>query len=324
MDISKDLSTSDMDQLIHRGWLAPETKLLAQGKAGEGNMNLVIRLETNRGNLILKQSKPFVVKYPQIAAPRERILVEYAYYQKIQDNPALVAHSPGIIGFDAIDYLMAMADLGPGRDFLGLYSKQVLLSGSQITLLTEYLKNLHAINPFPFPDNSILKALNHEHIFSYPFKVENGFDLDTIQAGLQSVALPYKKDLLLKKRISDLGHRYLTDGNTLVHGDFYPGSWLAVQDGLKIIDPEFAHVGDAEFDLAVLIAHLKMALLPGEQIAQVLKSYPAASLDHTLINQYTGVEIMRRLIGLAQLPLSLDLDQKHSLLEEARSLLLNE
>jgi 5-methylthioribose kinase len=28
-----------------------------------------------------------------------------------------------------------------------------------------------------------MRKLNYEHIFEYPFKMENGFDLDGIQAG---------------------------------------------------------------------------------------------------------------------------------------------
>jgi 5-methylthioribose kinase len=34
--------------------------------------------------------------------------------------------------------------------------------------------------------------------FEYPFKEENGFNLDDIQDGLQELALPYKKDVELK------------------------------------------------------------------------------------------------------------------------------
>jgi 5-methylthioribose kinase len=51
--------------------------------------------------------------------------------------------------------------------------------------------------------NTELRTLNYEHIFEYPFKEENGFNLDDIQDGLQELALPYKKDVELKKTLSD-------------------------------------------------------------------------------------------------------------------------
>ena len=34
--------------------------------AGEGNMNVVLRIKTNKRTFILKQSRPFVQKYPDL------------------------------------------------------------------------------------------------------------------------------------------------------------------------------------------------------------------------------------------------------------------
>jgi 5-methylthioribose kinase len=48
--------------------------------------------------------------------------------------------------------------------------------------------------------NTELRTLNYEHIFEYPFKEENGFNLDDIQDGLQELALPYKKRCRIKEK----------------------------------------------------------------------------------------------------------------------------
>ena len=45
-------------------------------------------------------------------------------------------------------------------------------------------------------------------------------------------------------------------------------------------------------------------------------------LDAALVAGYAGVEIMRRLIGVAQLPLSYDIDRKRSLLRLSRRLVV--
>jgi 5-methylthioribose kinase len=45
--------------------------------------------------------------------------------------------------------------------------------------------------------------------------------------------------------------------------------------------------------------------------------------DEKLLNQFVGVEILRRIIGLAQLPLSLSLETKKELLKEAKGLIIN-
>jgi 5-methylthioribose kinase len=54
--------------------------------------------------------------------------------------------------------------------------------------------------------------------------------------------------------------------------------------------------------------------------AQVQKQY-ILPVDWSLVQQYRGVEILRRLIGIAQLPVSLSLTAKKSLLALARTYL---
>jgi 5-methylthioribose kinase len=153
---------------------------------------------------------------------------------------------------------------------------------------------------------------------------QNGFDLDNIQAGLQSEAMLYKKDEELKSIVKTLGDKYLADGPYLLHGDYYPGSFLKTNSGVKVIDPEFCFYGFAEFDLGVFIAHLKMSQQSQELIDVVLLNYKKGTdFDEKLLNQFVGVEILRRVIGLAQLPLSLSLETKKKLLKEAKGLIIN-
>jgi 5-methylthioribose kinase len=166
-----------------------------------------------------------------------------------------------------------------------------------------------------------MKKLNHQHIFILPYLQENGFNMDEVQDGLQQLSSLVKENHVLTKKIEDLGERYLDQGKVLLHGDFYPGSWLATEKGLKIIDTEFAFLGDPEFDLGIMLAHLKMAQVSESLIQHVIKSYP---LDNSLLAQYTGVEILRRFFGLAQLPLSLSLSQKKELALFAINLIIDE
>ncbi|MCH6200443.1 phosphotransferase [Aquiflexum sp. LQ15W] len=305
------------------GLLFPDEQILEYSKAGEGNMNVVVRLKTETRSLILKQSRPFVVKYPTIPAPLGRIFIEDDYYRIINSHEFLSGFSPKIILRDSKNHLVAMDDLGIGADFMGIYSKKINLSEDEIATLPEYLLSLHKLEIRNFSDNMDMKKLNHEHIFFYPFMEFNGFDLDSIQPGLQAMSMKFKTDLKLKNAVKTLGKRYLEKGKHLLHGDFYPGSWIRVDSGLKVIDPEFAFMGDAEFDLGVLIAHLKMAKANPETIQNIVSHYTSKSLiDEKLLHQYTGTEILRRLIGLAQLPLALTLEEKSALADEAATLIL--
>lgn len=320
--------TEQFDELVEdyinsQGWIKPGAKIYDYNRAGEGNMNFVIRVCTNYGNVILKQSRAYVEKYPQIPAPIGRIAIEKAFYEKISKNVLLQSYSPKIIGYDAMFYALALEDLGYGKDFMFVYQEPGNISEKDLFVLVDYLLELHNLEVKEFPENLEMKKLNHEHIFLYPFFEGNEMDLDLIQEGLQSLAEDFKNDIELKEAVTVLGENYLNLGNVLLHGDFYPGSWLKVGDALKVIDPEFAFLGDREFDLGVLLAHLYLADVDKDLILLVKKYYiEHANVDLELLKKYIGVEIIRRLIGLAQLPLALTIDNKREKLLFARNLIL--
>lgn len=290
--------------------------------AGESNMNLVLRIATNHRNVILKQSKPYVRKFPQIPAPINRIMVEKEFYTLMESDPILASFSPKVYHFDPENYILLTEDLGKAIDFMEIYSKGFSLSDSIIAQLAAYLNALHSLQVSSFPENLEMKQLNHIHIFNFPFEEENGFDLDTVQPGLQTLSLKYKRDNELKKVIQNLGEQYLATGKTLVHGDFYPTSWLQIGEEIRIIDPEFGFMGDPEFDLGVLFAHFKLSKQAHSLKLDFLKKY-TNSYSEAKINQYESIEIMRRLIGIAQLPVKLSLSEKAELLSDASSQLLS-
>lgn len=290
--------------------------------AGESNMNLVLRIATNHRKVILKQSKPYVRNFPQIPAPINRIMVEKQYYSLMESDPVLASFSPQVYRFDPENYILLTEDLGKAIDFMEIYSKGFLLPESITAQLAAYLNALHSLKPSGFPENLEMKKLNHIHIFNFPFQEDNGFDLDTIQLGLQALSLPYKRNVELKKVIQNLGEQYLSTGKTLVHGDFYPSSWLQVGTEIRVIDPEFAFMGDGEFDLGVLFAHFKLSRQPDSLRIHFLKKYKHYYSEDT-IKQYESIEIIRRLIGIAQLPVSLSLSEKDTLLKSASYQLLN-
>jgi 5-methylthioribose kinase len=290
--------------------------------AGESNMNLVLRITTNHRKIILKQSKPYVRKFPQIPAPIDRIMVEKEFYTLMESDPILASFSPKVYHFDPENYILLTEDLGKAIDFMEIYSKGFSLSESIIVQLAAYLNSLHSLQVSSFPENLEMKKLNHIHIFNFPFEEDNGFDLDTVQPGLQALSLTYKRNSELKKSIQNLGKQYLATGKTLVHGDFYPTSWLQVGEEIRIIDPEFGFMGDPEFDLGVLFAHFKLSRQADSLKSDFLKKY-TNSYSEAKINQYEAIEIMRRLIGIAQLPVKLSLSEKEQLLFAASSQLLS-
>lgn len=313
------------DLLWKKSWIPALDKVILTEKPGAGNMNFVLRIKTNSTSIIIKQSRPWVEKYPQITAPTDRIAVEAEFYRALSKDNFFLPYYPKMIGFDERNFLLAMEDLGEGTDYTFLYKKKSKLDDGDLKNLIDFISHLHnssISDPKTFPENNKLKKLNHTHIFHYPFEENNGFDLDTIQPGLQAISVPYKSDLILKENLRQLGEVYLQTNKTLIHGDYYPGSWLKSKSGIKVIDPEFSHFGKAEFDLGVMMAHLKMAQVENSVLRKALELYQRPTgFDNQLFLQFCGVEIMRRIIGLAQLPLDLTIKEKSDLLHFALQLI---
>ena len=309
------------DFLHEQKWISADENVIAVTKPGEGNMNCVLRINTGYRTFILKQSRDYVEKYPQVPAPQERVKSEAAFFNLTKDEPFLAKHTPEILGFDEANNILMLQDLGESSDYSFLYENKIKLKNEDAKSLTEFLYVLH--NKVHKNDDVLLrnipmKQLNHKYIFVYPFMKYNGLDLDFVTKGLEEVAAIYKADAALKSKALFLGEKYLEEGKHLLHGDYYPCSWLHTDEGLKIIDPEFCFFGPAEFDLGVMIAHCYLAQQPEDIIELIISSYQKnEDFNTTLMYQFAGIEIMRRILGLAQLPLICGLDIKKQMLEKS-------
>ncbi|MEL6142593.1 MAG: phosphotransferase, partial [Bacteroidota bacterium] len=312
--------------LNQQDWLFTGEQLVDTYPAGEGNMNLTLRILTNKHTYILKQARPWVEKYPQIPAPVERNAVEAAYWTAIGAIPSLQELSPDILGHDQTNHILLLQDLGAGSDLSIAYQKGKDLSLQQSELLLRYLSTLHHLEPpLDFPPNLALRQLNHEHIFIYPYldQSQTGFDLENVQKGLTEIAAPIRTNQALLKMAKACGERYLNKGSSLLHGDFYPGSWLQIEDKTFVIDPEFAFVGPPEYDLGIYLAHLYLTNATADVLQAVKEHYhQPVGFDEDLVRQFCGLEMIRRLIGLAQLPLEVDLDQRAQWLAKAEKMVV--
>ncbi len=301
-------------------WLDDEQVLSAE-RIGDGNMNLTVRVRTEHQTFVLKQARSWVEKYPYIPAPPERATVEAAFYRIVAAVPTVTRRMPKLLGFDSTARLLCFADLGERADMTGLY-----LGGSlaedDCRRLTVYLSDLHEVH-VPAEDVDILRnrsmrSLNHEHQYDFPLTGNNGLDLDRITPGLADEAGNLMLDEEYCAIVADLGRRYLADGPMLVHGDFFPGSWLQTDHGPAVIDTEFSFLGCREYDLGVFLAHL--VLISSQSLWCLVERDYAGDVDWELVRRFAGAEIMRRLIGVAQLPVPADLALKREWLKISRRL----
>jgi len=307
------------------GWLDDDERVASIEKAGEGNMNLTLRVRTDRASVILKQARPWVEKYPQIPAPDERAVIEARFYQRVDDLLEVAGRMPRLLACDADRRLLLLEDLGPGRDCTDWY-RGARASDEEIDRLVDYLHTLHAETEGTFdPElaNREMRALNHAHLCVVPLQPDNGLDLDSYEPGLSAAAKALQSDPAFCEAVEAVGRDYLADGPCLLHGDFFPGSFLRTEAGLFVIDPEFCFFGEPAFDFGVLAAHLTLTR-QADRIDRLFDAGDVEPLDPRRLARYAAVEVMRRLIGVAQLPIPTTDGWRAEMLHRARLALLHE
>ncbi len=317
----------EIDAYLHdRNWLEPGESIRRLGSAGEGNMNLTLRVDTGQRSFIVKQSRPWVEKYPAIPAPENRVLMEAAFYRAVASSARIADQMPHLLDCDEQNFVVLLEDLGETADFTSIYNDGDA-AFEPLVELAQWLAALHGTDFGALTkerlENLPMRQLNHEHLYRFPLQADNGLDLDAITPGLKRVAEPLQGDEAYRRAIAELGELYLQNGPCLLHGDFYPGSWVRSADDIWVIDPEFCFFGPAEFDLGILIGHLLLAGRPLALIETIFAHYrPGSSFRCDLALRFAGMEIMRRMIGVAQLPIAADLERKEWLLTTSRDLVL--
>jgi 5-methylthioribose kinase len=312
--------------LRERGWIEAAERVEGLTRAGEGNMNCTLRVHTTARSFIVKQSRPWVEKYPDIAAPQERVLMEAAFYEAVGHYTEISERMPRLLDCDEENYVALLEDLGKTADFTSIYDD----GQEDLPSLRQLCRWLSALHEVAFPvavrrrlENRNMRQLNHEHLYRFPLLANNGLDLDAITPGLKGCAEQLIKNAVYVQAVGELGQLYLRDGEYLLHGDFYPGSWVRSSDDVWVIDPEFCFFGSGEFDVGILIGHLLLAARPLDYALRVFDYYTAPpAFRPELALGFAGMEIMRRLIGVAQLPLTAELAFKEQLLYLSTQLLL--
>ncbi|MCB9759626.1 MAG: phosphotransferase [Alphaproteobacteria bacterium] len=320
--LDPDDPTAISEYLLAQGWRDADDPVVAVSSIGEGNMNLVVRVRTDVRKLVLKQSRPWMESHPELPAPSNRVLVEARFYEVSAKDAMLEEIHPTVVGVDVTSSLMVTEDMGEVVDYYDLYAGARLTRG-ELGELVDYLAALHAMTPAPDPmlRNDAMREMNHEQSFTLPLREDNGLALDLFTEGLAQEAERLRGNQELVAAVQNLGERYLAAGERLVHGDYYPGSWVRGHDGLRVLDAECAFLGPPEYDVGVMIGHMVLTSQPSP--VRVLDEYEGPEgFEPKLAMGFAGVEVIRRLLGVNQLPLQLGLRQKRLMLIMATELIL--
>ena len=297
-------------------FLEKKEKILKIDIPGEGNMNLVIRVYSNLRTFIIKQSRPFVQKYPSINAPLNRIKVEKIFFEVIK-NEDINKYFPEVLLYNENNKILILKDLVNSKDMLGIYNSKVL-DENLIIKIVKILEGIHSTKiKIDYPLNYELRKLNYEHIFIIPYSKDNN-----LEEGLKEAFDNLVNDKKYIEAVMLLSNKYLEKGDSLLHGDYYPGSWLKNdKNEIFVIDPEFSYLGLREFDLGVMSAHL--IIKTGDlNVINRIKNYYKSKIQINLMRQFAGIEIIRRILGVAKLPINRTINEKINLIKIAKSLVV--
>jgi 5-methylthioribose kinase len=251
-----------------RTLLGPRPEDWRVSEVGDGNLNLVFIVEGPKGSLCVKQAVPYVrVAGPSWPIPLERAFFEHSYYVAVA--PFVGNLIPKIHHYDPDLYCIVMERLSPH-----IIVRQGLIAGRRYPSLAhdmgEYVARAcfftsDIASPFErkmdgiarFAGNTALMRISVDLIFRDPYVADARNRHTSPQ--LDQVVADFRRDGPLKAAAARFGEKFLTDTQSLIHGDLHSGSVMVSEDDTRVIDPEFAFYGPIGFDLGAFFGNLLLS-----------------------------------------------------------------
>ena len=250
-----------------------EDAVLTCKEIGDGNLNYVFKVseEATGKSVIIKQAGPEarISSDIKLSTDRNRIESEILKLQ-YELAPGLV---PEVYKYDPIMNCCSMEDLSDHtilRTALIQHKKFPLLADHITTfmvntlLLTtdvvmEHKEKKALVKSFINPE---LCEISEGWVYTFPFSDNEMTDVfEGTKAFVKEVIWDDKAFLL---ETAKLKFEFMSNAQSLIHGDLHSGSIFAKEDSTKVIDPEFAFYGPAGYDIGNVIAHLIFALANAE------------------------------------------------------------
>ncbi|MEM7148304.1 MAG: S-methyl-5-thioribose kinase [Pseudomonadota bacterium] len=237
---------------------------LAAYEFGDGNLNLVFRITDEQNNsIILKQALPYarcVGESWPLTLDRARIEAEVL----LNHGTICPAHTVTVLHYNKDLALTILEDLGDMQilrtaqnnaeqfpnlaHHVAVYLSQTGFYNSDFYLLAQDKKA--RISQFTNPE---LCQITEDLFFSDPYTEH---ERNNYPAQLQTEVEAIRKNGALKLEVAKLKANFLSNPQTLLHGDMHSGSIFVNQTTTKMIDPEFGFFGPIGFDIGSFIGNL--------------------------------------------------------------------
>ncbi|GAA79876.1 S-methyl-5-thioribose kinase [Pseudoalteromonas sp. BSi20495] len=231
---------------------------------GDGNLNLVFRITDEQNNsVILKQALPYarcVGESWPLTLDRARIEAQVL----LNHGAICPTYTANVLHYSEIQALTILEDLGNLQilrtaqnnaeqfpklaQHVATYLSHTGFYNSDFYLTAQTKKAL--VSQFTNPE---LCQITEDLFFSDPYI---GHERNNYPEQLQSEVDAIQKNSALKLEIAKLKANFLSNPQTLLHGDMHSGSIFVDCNNTKMIDPEFGFFGPAGFDIGSFIGNL--------------------------------------------------------------------
>lgn len=240
---------------------------------GDGNLNYVFRVvdEKNNKSVIIKQAGPVARISDEFKLSPDRNRIE-SEILKLQYSlaPGLV---PEVYKYDSVMNCCVMEDLSDHvilrtallnhrkfpmlADHITTYMVNTLLLTTDVVMGHKEKKEL--VKSFINPE---LCEISEDLVYTEPFFNCERNDIFEATKPLAEGLLWKDNKFLLET--AKLKFEFMSNAQSLIHGDLHSGSIFVKEDSTKVIDPEFAFYGPAGYDIGNVAAHFIFAMVNAE------------------------------------------------------------
>ncbi|MET3503984.1 S-methyl-5-thioribose kinase [Halalkalibacter oceani] len=239
---------------------------------GDGNLNYVFRIRDQKGgqSIIIKQAGPVARISDEFKVSPDRNRIE-SDILRLQGKLA-EGFVPKVYHYDPIMNCCVMEDLSDFdilrtaflkkrtfpkfADHISTFLVNTLLATSDLVLNHKEKKEL--VKSFINPE---LCEITEDLVYTEPFyPCPRNEVFDGTRAFVEEEIW---NDKALALETAKLKFDFMTNAQSLLHGDLHTGSIFVTETETKVIDPEFAFYGPAGYDIGNVIANLLFAYVNG-------------------------------------------------------------
>lgn len=296
-----------IDLVLARTNFFPSKDEISIEEIGDGNINYVYRLVEKESDksLVVKYSDA-LLRSSQRPLDLKRSKIEARALEIKRDLcPGMV---PEVYYYDEDESIIIMEDISAYKNL-----RYELLAGKIYPKLSEDLAEFLVQSLLPTADlvanrkekkeamgffiNPDLCDISEDLVFTEPYY--NYKNRNILSPGTEDfVEERLYKNFSLQGKVLKLKDRFQSYSQGLLHGDLHTGSVFVNEDGIKVIDPEFAFYGPFGYDIGNLWGNLifplanHLAKKSDRQIVSKLERLFVETVDKTTAKLFSAYDIL--------------------------------